>query len=181
MKFKIIETEHLILKGLFPEDMSYIFNNFEKEKIKEILGHRSEEEYNKEEKKHQQGYASYNRSFLLFLICSKNSGKIIGRAGIHNWNKEHYRAEIGYVMEEEDYKRKGLMSEAVKAIIEYGFKELKLNRLEALVGKNNTASLRIIEKNNFVKEGVLKQHYYLNNGFEDSIVFSLLAEDYNGL
>jgi len=84
-------------------------------------------------------------------------------------------------MEEEDYKRKGLMSEAVKTIIEYGFKELKLNRLEALVGKNNTASLRIIEKNNFVKEGVLKQHYYLNNGFEDSIVFSLLAEDYNGL
>jgi ribosomal-protein-alanine N-acetyltransferase len=54
-------------------------------------------------------------------------------------------------MEDDNFKRKGLMTEAVDAIIDYGFTKMNLNRIEALVASYNVASLRIIEKNNFIK------------------------------
>lgn len=177
--FKILETERLVLKGLSPDDMKYIFENLTRSEIKKVLGHRSEEDYQKEENKYKNGYSSYNRSFILFLLTDKESGKIIGRCGLHNWNKEHKRAEIGYVMEDEDFKRKGLMTEAVHAIINYGFTKLNLNRIEALVGIENTPSLKLMEKNNFIREGVLRQRVLISGGYEDSALFSKLFEEYS--
>ena len=178
INFKIIETNRLILKGLSPHDIKYIFENFSKPEIQRILGHRSEEDYLKEESKHKNGYSSYNRSFILFLLTDKASEHIIGRCGLHNWNMEHKRAEIGYVMEEELYKRKGLMSEAVGAIIDYGFNNMNLNRIEALVGTGNVPSLRLMKKYHFIKEGVLREHYYTSDKYEDSIMFSKLYSEY---
>jgi len=178
MNFKLIETERLLLKGLSPEDMTAIFEQNLKPKIMTILGHRSETDYEKEYHKYKNGYAAYNRSFLLFLLVDKTTDKIIGRCGLHNWNTDHWRAEIGYVMEDEDYKKQGLMGEAVEAIIDYGFTFLNLHRLEALVGKENIPSLRLMEKNNFIREGVLREHYYVAGKFEDSIVFSKLQEEH---
>ncbi len=178
MQFEQIETNRLILKRLSPEDMSYIFDHFSKSEIMEILGHRSEEDYVKEANKHKSGYASYNRRFLLFLLIDKSSGQIIGRCGIHNWNKDHKRAEIGYVMEVEDFKKKGLMSEATAAIIDYGFRILKLNRIEAIVGTNNVPSWKIMEKNKFKKEGLMRRYFYINDQYEDAEFFSLLSDEY---
>lgn len=174
----IIETKRLKLTGFSPEDMSFIFENKSKNEIKKILGHRTEEDYLKEEYKYQNGYASYNRSFLLFLLSEKTSNTIIGRCGLHNWNKEHNRAEIGYNMLDENFKEQGFMTEAVRAIIDYGFNTLKLHRLEALVGSNNAPSLKIIENNHFIKEGLLRQHFYVADKYEDSVVFSLLRNEY---
>lgn len=178
MNFEKIETSRLLLKGFSPDDMNYIFNNLAKSEVKEILGHRSEEDYLKEENKHKNGYSSYNRSFKLFLLIDKESSKIIGRCGLHNWNIEHKRAEIGYVMEDDSFKRKGLMKEAVNAIIDYGFKVMNLNRIEALVGIENVPSLKLMEKNNFVKEGILRQHIQISDKYEDSVIFSKLYNEY---
>lgn len=178
MNFKLIETKRMLLKGLTPEDMTEIFERNHKPKIKEILGHRSDEDYEKEHHKYKNGYSCYNRSFMLFLLEDKASSKIIGRCSLHNWNRDHWRAEIGYSMEDESFKQQGLMSEAVEAVIDYGFKLMNLNRIEALVADYNTASLRLLEKNGFVKEGILRNHYYVNGVFEDSVAFSLLREEY---
>lgn len=174
----IIETKRLKLTGFSTQDITTIFENFSKQEIKKILGHITEEEYQKEEYKHKNGYASYNRSFIIFLLSEKISDKIIGRCALHNWNKEHHRAEIGYNMSDESYKRKGLMTEAVSAIIDYGFNKLELQRIEALVGNNNIPSLKIIEKHHFIKEGYLRKHYYVNGKYEDSLLFSRLHQEY---
>jgi ribosomal-protein-alanine N-acetyltransferase len=175
---EIIETPRLLLKGFSPADMRSVFEQHSKPEIKKILGHRSEEDYLKEESKHKNGYSCYNRSFVLFLLTDKTSGRIIGRCGIHNWNADHKRAEVGYVMEDADYKRKGLMTEALEAVIGYGFDKMDLQRLEALVGKENTASLRLMEKFNFIQEGVLRKHYYIAGESQDSVLFSVLHEEY---
>lgn len=66
------------------------------------------------------------------------------------------------------------MSEALKAIIPYGFSELKLNRIEALVAPGNVPSIRLMQKNNFIQEAVLKQHYFHEGKFDDSLMFALL-------
>lgn len=70
------------------------------------------------------------------------------------------------------------MTEAVNAIIDYGFNKMNLNRIEALVGIGNVPSLRIMEKYNFKREGVLRQHCHVSNKFEDSVLFSKLYCEY---
>ena len=178
MYSEILETQRLILRGLSPANISYIFENFTKETIKELLGHQTDEDFLIEVNKYKNGYASYNRTFILFLLLEKESNKIIGRCGIHNWNVSHLRAEIGYNITEESYKNKGYMTEAVKAVIDYGFNKLNLNRLDAIVGHSNMPSLKLMEKFAFVKEGVLRQHFLSNEKFEDSIMFSKLQLEY---
>lgn len=178
MNFEILETKRLWLKGISPSEMNSIFERCTKEEIMSILGHRSEEEYQIEENKYKNGYSSYNRSFIVFLLIDKGTERIIGRCGIHNWNKEHRRAEIGYVMNNEDFRRKGLMNEALSKILSYGFHKLELHRMEALVGEGNVASLRLMEIHNFAREGVLREHYYKDGKYEDSILFSRLRSEY---
>lgn len=178
MDFECIETKRLILKGISPAYMTFIFEHHSREGIMDLLGHRSEEEYNKEEFKQKNGYSTYNRSFMLFLLQDKTSGKIIGRCGIHNWNTDHNRAEVGYHMTDESYKQQGLMTEAFGAVIDYGFNVLKLHRMEALVGSQNVPSLRLMEKYGFIKEGVLREHWYSAGKYEDSLMFSKLQKEY---
>lgn len=180
MNLETLETNRLLLKALTPADIKYIFENNSKPQIKNILGHRTEEDYLKEEYKHLNGYSSYKSRFITFLLTDKASNQIIGRCSIHNWYAEHNRAEVGYHMQDESYKRKGLMTEALGAVIQYGFNKLNLQRLEAVVGAQNIPSLRLMEKYNFIKEGLLRQYYFTGDKYEDSVLFSKLASEYIG-
>lgn len=174
----LIETQRLKLTGYSFQDMKSIFENYSKPEIMKILGHRNDDDFQKEEFKYKNGYASYNRTFILFLLKDKTTETIIGRCGLHNWNEEHNRAEIGYNISDENFKGKGLMTEAVSSVIDFGFNQLKLHRIEALVGSQNIPSLKIINNHNFTQEGVLRQHYFVDGKYEDSVVFSLLHKEY---
>lgn len=180
MNFEIIETERLILKGISDEVMKEIFDTLPQDEIKKILGHQSDEDFEKERQKHVQGYASYRSKFIMFLLVSKSTGNIIGRCGIHNWNKEHNRGEIGYNITLENEKRKGLMTEAATAVLKYGFETMKLHRIEALVGPFNVPSLKIIDKLGFQQEGVFRGHWVVDGKYEDTHAFSILKDEYFG-
>ena len=69
------------------------------------------------------------------------------------------------------------MLEAMKKVLQYGFQNMGLNRIEALIDPENIKSIQLIEKFNFNKEGVLRGHYQTDNGFEDSMIFSLLKNE----
>ena len=178
MTFDTLETERLILRKLSPEDFRFIFGTYSKEDAKEFLGLNSDEDYEKEKSKSDNGYASFNQTILYFQLIDKTSGKIIGGCGFHNWFFLHSRAELGYSMSNEDFKRKGLMSEALAMVIDYGFNQMNLHRIEALIGPDNVPSLKLMEKFNFTKEGVLREHYFVNNRFEDSVLFAKLVGEY---
>jgi ribosomal-protein-alanine N-acetyltransferase len=66
------------------------------------------------------------------------------------------------------------MHEAIQAVLNYGFSELKLHSVEANINPVNEASRRLLEKNNFVKEAHFKENYYFNGSFSDSAVYSLI-------
>lgn len=70
--------------------------------------------------------------------------------------------------------QQGFMKEALPPIIHYGFTQMLLHRIEALVGGENIASLKLIQQNGFVKEGVLREHWKINDIMDDSWMFSLL-------
>ena len=74
----------------------------------------------------------------------------------------------------------GYMSEAVPSVLEFGFNNLKLNRLYAYHMVRNPASGRVLAKNGFTKEGILRQRVKKWNKYEDVVLWAILACDYNG-
>jgi [ribosomal protein S5]-alanine N-acetyltransferase len=174
----IIETERLWLKELNPEIMNIVFTSYSDEEIVAFLGLKSENELDIEKINFSQGLSSYRSSFKAFLIVEKSSGQVIGKAGFHNWATQHSRAEVGYAIYDDADKGKGYMTEALAAIIDFGFMHMRLNRIEAFVGTNNEPSLKLLARFGFVREGVLRSHYFKNNRMEDSVCFSLLQSEY---
>ena len=86
------------------------------------------------------------------------------------------RATIGYDLLKE-YWGNGYMTEAVKAMINYGFEELGLMRIEATVEPANTASVRVLERAGFQLEGKLRKRYLYKDRFHDELVFGIIKEE----
>jgi ribosomal-protein-alanine N-acetyltransferase len=174
-----LETKHLLLREINPEVMEQLFSlPFEDEYIKSFLGLLSNEELEFERLKFQKGLVTHKLTFRNFVMIDKATSKPVGKCGFHSWYPDHRRAEIGYGFTDENYKGKGLMTEALKEMIKYGFEKMELNRVEAFVGPNNPASLKLIRSLGFTEEGQLREHYYKHPRLEDSICFSLLKKEY---
>lgn len=178
MNFEIIETERLRLRKLTPEGHQFVFRNYSVPDIKQFFGIHRDEDFKMETLRFEKGMTTYNRSFVLFHLLDKKNDTVLGACGFHNWLAEHRRAEIGYALIDDLYKRKGYMSEAILPIVAYGFNEMNLNRMEAFVSPDNEASQRVVKKLGFQQEGHLKQHFFKNNIYHDSIVFGLLRNEY---
>jgi len=181
MEVEELPTSRLTLRRLTPEVFDYIHRELSEKQQLAFLGLNSAAALKAEKNKYEEGLCTYNKKFLYFQLLEQKSRKIIGWCGYHTWYLDHARAEIGYGLFEDKYKRKGLMSEAIYPIIEYGFKQMKLNRIEAFIGPKNKASIKLINKLHFVKEGLLRAHYCENNRIEDSIVYSLLRKEYENI
>jgi ribosomal-protein-alanine N-acetyltransferase len=99
--------------------------------------------------------------------------KLLGIIGYYRIKPEHYRAEVGYMLFPE-YKGKGIVSEALGKVVEYGFKEMKLHSIEAILDPENRASEMVLQKNGFVKEAHLIENEFYEGRFLDSMIYSLL-------
>ena len=113
-----------------------------------------------------------------FQIVEKASSKIMGKCGFHTWNPQHHRAEIGYALNDDEFKNKGYMKETLEKVLDFGFQEMPLNRIEALIDENNTPSKKLLDYFGFVREGNLRGHYLVDGVFEDSVMYSLLTSEF---
>jgi ribosomal-protein-alanine N-acetyltransferase len=110
-------------------------------------------------------------SGITWGITLANDDLLIGTIGFWRIEVENFRAEIGYLLDKTQ-QGKGLMSEAIRAVVKYGFEEINLHSIEGRVDPKNEASLRILEINGFEREGLLKENYFFEGKFEDSVIFS---------
>ena len=117
-----------------------------------------------------------NNDGITWGIALRNDPKLIGTIGLWRIIKEHYRAEIGYLLSDA-FQRQGIMQEAITAVINYGFNIMQLHSIEANVNPNNTASIMLLEKNKFIREAYFRENYYYNGKFMDSLVYSLITPD----
>ena len=178
MEFEYLETERLLLRKLTPEGFKYIFDHYPKEEIMRQLGLSTEEEFILQAEKIKGGYTTYDRTIVHFKLIVKDTEEVIGGGGFHNWYPQHLKAELGYALTKEECKNKGYMSEAVVIFLEYGFHTMQLNRVEACVGPKNIPSLSLVKKFGFTQEGYLRKHYIRDGEIQDSLIFSLLREEY---
>lgn len=180
MELETYQTDRLLLRKFTPEVYHQLFSNYSEPEVKKIIGLETDEQYQKLLKKYEGGLAGYNRSLVTFQLIERKSNTLMGACGFHNWFPDHRRAEIGYQIDKDECKQQGFMKEAIAFVLQYGFEVMELHRVEALVSPNNIPSLKLVKHFGFQEEGLLKQHYFMNDKFEDSIIFALLRKNYQG-
>lgn len=109
---------------------------------------------------------------IIFAIEWKE--KYVGNTGLHfQTGLERKSVELGYFIGEE-YWGNGIATEAVKLICAYGFANLDINRIIAGVIEGNSSSMRVLEKNGFELEGIMKQALFKMGEFRDNYRYGLL-------
>jgi ribosomal-protein-serine acetyltransferase len=101
----------------------------------------------------------------------------VGRIGIHHLNMPNKVGTIGYWLSK-DAQGKGIMLKSCIAIINFGFENLGLHRIEIKAAISNLKSQAIPVKLNFVKEGILRQAEFVNNQFLDLFLYSMISDDW---
>jgi ribosomal-protein-alanine N-acetyltransferase len=85
---------------------------------------------------------------------------------------------MGYDLERELW-GKGIMTEAMMSVIDFGFEKMELNRIEVFIMPRNKRSIKLVKRLGFKREGLLRQRYYDEFGhFTDDILFSMLKADW---
>jgi ribosomal-protein-alanine N-acetyltransferase len=172
--FPNLETERLYLRRVLKEDVDEIFAlRSNKETMKYVP--RPLAKTNEEALAHIaliDGKIDSNEG-INWAITLKGNPKLIGIIGHYRIKPEHFRAEIGYMLLPE-YHGKGIVAEAIKETVKYGFEIMKLHSIEAIIDPDNFASERVLQKNGFVKEAHLKENEYYDGRFLDTVIYSIL-------
>ncbi len=111
-----------------------------------------------------------------WAICLKDNPKFIGLLGLYKIYKENFRAEIGYMILP-DFNNRGIVSEAILAVNNYGFDVMNLHSIEAVIDPENFASEKVLIKNGFVKEAHLIENEFAESKFWDTVIYSLLKKN----
>lgn len=110
-------------------------------------------------------------------VVHRANGKLVGSCGFAYVMAWHGRAEIAYALSQ-PYWGQGLMPEAVRAVLAFGFETLQLNRIEARCELDNHASERVMQKVGMQFEGVLRQHAQVLGQYRDLKLYSILRHEW---
>jgi ribosomal-protein-alanine N-acetyltransferase len=176
--FPNLETNRLNLRRLKSEDVSEIFALRSNPEIMKFIPRPLMKTREEALEFISVMDANVNNNILLnWAITTKEEDKLIGMIGFYRMKPENYRAEVGYILSAE-FHGQGIITEALERIIQFGFDEMKLNSIEAVIDPGNYGSEKVLLKNNFVKEGHFKEHTFFEGKFLDSVFYSLLKKNY---
>jgi ribosomal-protein-alanine N-acetyltransferase len=179
-RFPTLTTQRLRLRQIDAEDTDAIFAIYSDEETMRFYGedaHRSPAETRVLIGQMHESYRQ--RRSIRWGITLKDQTTIIGSCGFHNFNLDAYHVETGYSLKRAFWGQ-GIMTEAMHAVLTFGFSELGLHRIEAIIDIANTRSKNLLLKLGFTYEGSLRQRFYFHDQFEDEHFFSLLADEWKG-
>lgn len=176
--FKNLETERLLLRRVSQND------------IPEILALRGNSETMKYIPRplvtnFDEAFAHYqmiedkieSNEGINWAITLKGNEKLIGIIGHYRIQPENHRCEIGYMILPE-YQGHGIVTEAIKVVLEFGFEDLKMHSIEAVIDPKNKASERVLQKNGFVKEAHILENEFYEGKFWDTVIYSILKRNF---
>ncbi len=179
MNFPDIGTDRLILRTLNANDREFIFRHFSNHDVCQYLYDNEPLSSIEEAEKIIRLYESpedsdHNR----WVIIRKEDNGVIGTCGYHYWDKKNNIAEVGYDLDK-NYWGKGYMTEAMKAVLNHGFRKLNLNRVQAFVYVGNDKSCNLLRRLGFKSEGIIREKHLYRGKYYDHFCFSLLKEEWN--
>lgn len=172
--FPIIETERLILDRLTETDVKEVFELRSDPETMKYIPRPLVTNY-EEALEHIRMIDEKieNNTGINWAIRFKDNPKLLGIIGFYRMQPENYRAEIGYMLSPH-FHGKGIVPEAVKSLLQYGFEDLKFHSIEAVIDPENYASEKVLQKCGFVKEAHFKESEFWEGKFLDKVIYSLL-------
>ena len=175
-----LETDRLILRKMTPNDAEAVFAYASDPEVTRHVVWETHRTIEDSERFLRSVVERYEKGEAAeWGIVYKGDGRFIGGCGIVGWEPDHVRAEMGYVISRE-YWGRGLMPEAVRAMISFGFGRMGLNRIEARCIAQNTASARVMEKAGMSYEGTLRQRESIKGTYRDIKLYAILEGDLRG-
>ncbi|WP_226579854.1 GNAT family N-acetyltransferase [Halobacillus litoralis] len=132
-----------------------------KEYVKQIIADKGKEE----------------RTRYVWAVVEEEGHQLIGVGELNIIDVYHATGEISYILHP-DYWGRGLGTDIASRLIAHGFQYLALHRIEATCDPRNKASMRVLEKNGMQKEGRMRGHLRMEQGWRDSYLYSVLDSEY---
>jgi len=175
--FPQLETPRLMLREITLDDAAEVFRIYSDPQVMRYWGSAPLRSIDEARRKIEDITAAFrDKDGIRWGITRKGSNRLIGSCGHWRLMKAHFRSEIGYELAPE-YWGQGIMTEALGAIIRFGFEAMGLHSIEAQIDPANLASRKVLEKLGFVQEGYLRENYVVGGKFTDTAIFSLLKSD----
>ena len=111
-----------------------------------------------------------------WIIADKKSNKLLGRILLSNFEDNNKKANIGYFIGRDSWGKR-IISESIKPVVGFGFSYLELERIYTTVHVDNVGSWKALEKNGFLREGLLRHNFNVNNSLYDCYMYSKLSTD----
>lgn len=178
MDVPVLTTENLVLRPIDERDIAALFNLFSNDTVTRFMD--IESFINVTEASQLIAFLKEkqeNGEGVRWAITFEGHNDLIGTCGFHHFKRTHYKAEIGYDLLPAFW-GKGIMIHAVHRLLQYGYEQLQLNRIEAFVDPANTSSFKLLERLGFKQEGLLRQAFFEKGSFADAYLYSLLRWDY---
>lgn len=115
---------------------------------------------------------------IYFGIDEIETGDFIGIIQLNNIDYISGTAIWGFIIGDKNKQGKGYSNEFTKLVLDYIFRQLNLNKVISYIVEYNSASLKLFSKNHFVREGILKNHFFIDGKYNDIVIMSLFKEEY---
>ena len=181
-KFPVLQTERLVLREFRKSDAQAVFDIFSQDIVTKYHNAETMQSIELAEKMVEIRASLFERELgIRWCVALREERDVaIGSCGYYNLNKAFHSVEIGYDLHPL-YWRQGIMTEALTAVVNYGFGEgffFPLNRIEALTYVGHEASAALLTKLGLQEEGVRREYGYWKGQFHNLRSFSLLREDW---
>lgn len=179
--FPTIETDRLLLRQVTAEDAQDMLTYLSDPIVVKHMGLEPFETINDVLGEIEWYESIFSKSSgMRWGITLKDHGKVIGTCGFLNMATKHKRSEVGFELSKQ-YWGKGIASEALSAVVKYGYNQLQLERIEALIEPTNIPSQKLVEKQGFIREGLLRHYEFTCGKFDDLFMYSILKKDFEEL
>lgn len=176
--FPVIETPRLILRKMEKQDSADMYEYACREETTRYLLWNPHPSINYTKSYLNMVQKMYRTGgYYDWAVIEKESGRMIGTCGFARLDDRHGIGEVGYVLNAA-FRHHGYATEAASAVIEFGFRRLGLNRIEARYMVENTASRRVMEHCGMTYEGTLRQLMLVRGVYRDIGLCALLRQDY---
>lgn len=178
--FPVLESVNLVLRKIEEVHLQELYSIYDNDKVFEYCG--IIPKHNLQTVRKMIGHFDrdyHKKSRIKWGIFQKNqSDKLVGIIESMDFNQKVNMVSIGYFLAE-DYWGKGIATESVRMVVKFLFEEVNVNRIQAEVMPVNEVSKKVLLKNGFIKEGVLRQaSLWSGKGVIDLEIYGILKEDY---
>ena len=174
--FPELSSSHYLLKQILPEDQQFIFDGLSHPKVIPYYGVRY---HSFEDAKRQLDFYEdlwHWGTGIWWKIVDKKTLEKTGAIGFNNYQVQHNKAEIGYWLLPQFWKR-GIITEVLPVLIDYIQNQKNIHRIEALVEEDNHASRKVLERFGFTYEGKMRDCEYKDDRYISLLIYSLLETD----